>query len=371
MGIFDFFKMKKKEDNSELIKLQNIILKTNDTRLIISRKQLSDATNKYVFQHSKIVNDCVNLLGNSNNTDTFFNRFNLLVENLTCLSKIEQYHSFNGILPSIQLNKVLSGKEMMINAFIDKNWGSLLSKIASLKTEKAKQNNIDKFFENMFLYKNSLCNSNIEHLIQLRNTINIDKMKNSNNERIIYNGLKKEIDASLYEYVYNRAISDKTIHKFFPEGIPKQTVFHIVSEYFKGRRSESINSDISKMFFDISNKKLENITRTICGISSTALTKSRSEKAGLMWYTWQTSEDSNVRDSHSNMQDVLINWNNPPSPEELIGEKSIGRYSAGECFECRCFASPIVRLDFISWPHKVYYQNRIQTMTKKDFESIM
>lgn len=371
MGILDFFKLAKKEDDTKLIELQNILFKMNSNKLQVSKKQLNDTLNRYVSTHSKVVNECVILLGDTNNPDTFFTRFNLLIDHLKALSKVERHYSFSRMLPSAQLKKLSADKEMMANAFIDKSWEKLLSKISSLKTEKTKQNNINKFFENMNLYKNNMSGSSIEHLSKLKDSINPSKVKTNATGKVIYDELKKELDASLYEYVYSRSLSDETIHKFFPEGIPKQTVFHIVSESFKGRRPESINTDICKVFFDISNKNLEKITQTICSISSAALEMFQSQKMGLNWYIWHTSEDSKVRSSHKHINDVLINWNDPPSPESLVGEEFIGKYHPGECFQCRCLASPVVKLDFISWPHEVFYQNRIQTMTKEQFKSIM
>lgn len=371
MGILNFFKSNNREHDSKLIELQNILFNINYNKLKVSTKQLNDSLNNYVYEHSKIVDDCVNLLGNSTNPDTFFTRFNLLITHLKALSKIERHYSFSSMLPSVQLKKLSSEKEMMINAFIDKCWENLLSNITNLKTEKAMQNNINKFFENMNLYKNNMSSSNIKHLSKLKDSVNPSKIKTNVAGKVIYDELNKEIDASLYEYVYNKAISDKNIHKFFPEGIPKQTVFHIASESFKGRRSEDINTDICKTFFDISNKNLEKITRTICSISINALEMFRSKKLGHNWYEWNTCKDTRVRSSHAYLDDVLINYDIPPSPEELIGEESIGEYNAGECFECRCYASPVIKLDFIKWPHKVFYNNRIITMSKEEFKSIM
>lgn len=88
MGILNFFKPNK-YDNSKLIELQNIVFNINSTGLQVSRKQLNDALNKYVSDHSKIVNDCVNLIGNTSYSSTLFTRFNLLNVHLKALSKVE------------------------------------------------------------------------------------------------------------------------------------------------------------------------------------------------------------------------------------------------------------------------------------------
>ncbi|WP_317817789.1 phage minor head protein [Clostridium tetani] len=95
------------------------------------------------------------------------------------------------------------------------------------------------------------------------------------------------------------------------------------------------------------------------------------EKLGISAYRWRTSEDQRVRKSHVNMEGVIVFWDDPPNPEELIGEESLqGKHHAGECEGCRCYAESVVVLDLIKWPSKVYYQGKIQIMTKEQFEVI-
>ena len=71
------------------------------------------------------------------------------------------------------------------------------------------------------------------------------------------------------------------------------------------------------------------------------------------------------------MEGVLVCWNDPPSPEKLINEKFVGYYHAGEIYNCRCYPQPIVKLNFVKWPAKVYYQGKIQRMSRKQFEEIL
>jgi hypothetical protein len=67
------------------------------------------------------------------------------------------------------------------------------------------------------------------------------------------------------------------------------------------------------------------------------------------------------------MNGVLINWNDPPSPESLAHEKSVGHYHAGEIYNCRCPALPVLSLSSLSWPHKVYIHGSIKRLSRKDF----
>ena len=73
---------------------------------------------------------------------------------------------------------------------------------------------------------------------------------------------------------------------------------------------------------------------------------------------WHSTHDSRVRRSHAHMDGVICAWSNPPSPEALIGEKSVGTYNPGGIWNCRCFAEPInpdiIREQLGPGPFKVF-----------------
>jgi uncharacterized protein with gpF-like domain len=70
------------------------------------------------------------------------------------------------------------------------------------------------------------------------------------------------------------------------------------------------------------------------------------------------------------MEGVLVNWKNPPSPEELAGEPSVGKYHAGCIWNCRCYPEPIIDLDDVEWPSKVYHDGKIERMSRAKFETL-
>ena len=184
--------------------------------------------------------------------------------------------------------------------------------------------------------------------------------------RQIYEGLKKEYAGPI----------GKTAKAYFLEScermgmtayFPLKLLNHIRSEHLKGLRAEGIASNIFRRFPKYDKKQLEGRVRTVAGIASATFDRARAEELGLEWYTWSTCRDGRVRDSHRNMDGVLVSWNDPPSPEELIGEASQGKYHAGEAEECRCCALSILRLDNVKWPVRVYRNGRIVSMNRKDF----
>ncbi len=116
----------------------------------------------------------------------------------------------------------------------------------------------------------------------------------------------------------------------------------------------------------MSNKKARQWTN-----DSFVRTKTDCERLNIPAYVWRTSCDQRVRKSHANMERVIVFWDDSPNPEELIGEESLqGNHHAGEYEGCRCYPEAIVTFNFVKWPSKVYYNGKIQTMTKEQFEVI-
>lgn len=131
-------------------------------------------------------------------------------------------------------------------------------------------------------------------------------------------------------------------------------------------RAEQLTERIMKIG-DVTESRAKTIARTEVSKISTNLIQARSEDLGAGFYIWKTSFDARVRSSHAIMRDVIIDWDNPPSPEALMGLKSYGNYHAGCIFNCRCFAMPILKIDDISWPAKIYTNRKIQYIKKADF----
>ena len=148
----------------------------------------------------------------------------------------------------------------------------------------------------------------------------------------------------------------------------------IIAKYQQeGVRSENIERHIAGHLFELADWQVRRIARTQVAMSETDLTRARSERIGVRWYQWATSHDGRVRDSHRVMDNVLIRWDDPPSPELLAGLKPNPRYPyyhCGSVFNCRCVALPLVSLDEIAWPAKVYHGGIIQRMTRAQFEQI-
>lgn len=199
-----------------------------------------------------------------------------------------------------------------------------------------------------------------------------DAAKKNTKGKFLYNLLMREINSGLKTTINDQIIENIGLIRTLPSDVATKTVNDIVEQAQRGRRASSIAKDIKKYTDKHARASARLIARTEVSKTSTALTRARSRDLNINWYVWRTALDGDrVRESHRIMEDVLVNWNVPPSPEILVGEKSVGRYHAGNIFNCRCYAEPLLEIDDVAWPHKVYYNERIVMMHKKDFEKML
>jgi hypothetical protein len=88
-------------------------------------------------------------------------------------------------------------------------------------------------------------------------------------------------------------------------------------------------------------------------------------------YIWRATKDGRTRKSHRLMDGVIVFWEDPPAPESFLAIRStLGHYNAGDCPNCRCYPQPVLRLDRIDWPHKVYSNGIIRPATQSRFAGL-
>lgn len=188
----------------------------------------------------------------------------------------------------------------------------------------------------------------------------------------LYRMLMSEINQGLKSDIEIQIEENASLIKTLPTDVAKKVTKDISDMALKGMRASEIAKVIREQTDKHSRASAKLIARTEVSKTTTALTKARCDNLDLHWYVWRTMEDGDrVRKSHRIMEGVLVNWNEPPSPEALAGEKSVGNYHAGNIWNCRCYPEPLIEIDDISWPHKVYTNGKIQIMGKMQFEQMM
>lgn len=188
----------------------------------------------------------------------------------------------------------------------------------------------------------------------------------------LYRMLMREINQGLKSDIEIQIEENANLIKTLPTDVAKKVTKDISDMALKGMRASEIAKVIREQTDKHSRASAKLIARTEVSKTTTALTKARCDNLDLHWYVWRTMEDGDrVRKSHRIMEGVLVNWNEPPSPEALAGEKSVGNYHAGNIWNCRCYPEPLIEIDDISWPHKVYTNGKIQIMGKMQFKQMM
>lgn len=86
---------------------------------------------------------------------------------------------------------------------------------------------------------------------------------------------------------------------------------------------------------DVTASRARLIARTETSRAASNLTQARAEYAGSEGYIWRTSGDSDVRDSHRDMNGQYVRWDSPPTLDGMTGH-------AGCLPNCRCFAVPVL-----------------------------
>lgn len=188
--------------------------------------------------------------------------------------------------------------------------------------------------------------------------------------RKYYEAAKKSnfisLKVSYSEYEYN-VMSKAVQHNFkMIKSIPDK-FFEVLGHSYTSTLIEQVaKGSIGRSSFRIQlekhghrNAKL--IARTETAKLQTIILKERSTQLGSVAYIWLASNDRRTRQSHKNMNGVVVFWNhNKPELDGMIGH-------AGEYPNCRCSPQPIIDTnDLTQHTYKVYNYNthKVVTMTK-------
>lgn len=101
-----------------------------------------------------------------------------------------------------------------------------------------------------------------------------------------------------------------------------------------GQRWEDLRDEIFQRY-DVSESRAELIARDQIGKLNAQINEVQQVSLGVVSYTWRTSLDERVRDSHAALEGKTFFWNDPPS---IDGRE----LHPGEDYQCRCTAEPVL-----------------------------
>ena len=267
---------------------------------------------------------------------------------------------------------------------IEANYRSLLFQLVKsiVRLAKKSKGNIDLFNKFVSDYSTTkafkrYCKYAAKRMVTPVANINAETWRKaarrSTKSRIVYRSLVQNIDSGLDQSINEQIERNAQIISTLPLDVSRKVTKKIYEGTIEGKRATTLSKEIAQYTKDYSRASAKLIARTEVSKTQTALTRSRSANLGIKWYVWKTEQDARVRESHKTMDGVIVSWMSPPDPEKLTGLPSAkinSNYHAGEIYNCRCFPDPLMDLDEVSWPHNVYFQGKIQRMTKQQFEKI-
>lgn len=115
------------------------------------------------------------------------------------------------------------------------------------------------------------------------------------------------------------------VHRLTLEGIENST------------RASAISKEIQRSGA-VAESRADLIARTEVARTASTLTQARAEHVGSEGYIWRTSGDSDVRESHRDMNGKYVRWDSPPTLDKMTGH-------AGQFPNCRCYPEPVIPED--------------------------
>lgn len=101
-----------------------------------------------------------------------------------------------------------------------------------------------------------------------------------------------------------------------------------------GRRPDEIAAEIARTQH-VTESRAMLIARTETAKAASIVTEVRAKEVGATHYIWRTAGDSDVRESHAEMEGEVCAYDDPPIVD---GEP----LNPGMTYNCRCYAEPII-----------------------------
>lgn len=267
---------------------------------------------------------------------------------------------------------------------IENDFLRALNKLNRIFQRFAKNASGDKFqfseamdkFQHSSAFENYI-ESIVKKMVIASSTVEADTWKEASRKYqksgLIYRLLIQNINKNLKLSINDQIRRNATIISTLPNDVARKVVYDVEKATFQGKRADEIAEIIRSKTAQHARASAKLIARTEVSKTQTALVRARSQNLNIDFYVWRTSEDASVRDSHRIMNDVIIPWSQPPAPEILANEKPPKNnvyYHAGEIYNCRCYPEPLLDIDDVDWPHKVYWQGSIQRMSREKFSKL-
>lgn len=149
--------------------------------------------------------------------------------------------------------------------------------------------------------------------------------------------LRREVESTPQGMGFRALMEEQvTLIQSIPLGAAERVHELTTGALYAGRRPEVIAQEIARTgAVSISRARL--IARTEVSRTAANLMQARAVAAGSEGYLWRTTKDSDVRDTHKDMEGRYVRWSTPPKTDP-----NLAPYHAGCGPNCRCFAEPVL-----------------------------
>ena len=154
-------------------------------------------------------------------------------------------------------------------------------------------------------------------------------------------GLRDQIRNSDIGAVYQEMLDRQVgLIKSLPLNAAQRVQDLATRAVIEGGRADEISSLIMATG-DVTKARANTIARTEISRATTLFTQARAEALGSDGYIWRTSEDSDVRHDHNELNGVFVPWDKPPIADKRTGTRA----HAGCIWNCRCYPEPVIPED--------------------------
>lgn len=183
----------------------------------------------------------------------------------------------------------------------------------------------------------------------------------------IYNELVQWIKEGAGEKIVELVVPHSDFYGITSMDKANYLTAYCMARAFEGGRTESVVENIQSELSFLSKDDAFDFADSILRLACSCRDRIKALEFGRSFYIWDTAGDGErVRPSHRNMDGVICRWNDPPAPENLIGEEKIGAYHPGCSKGCRCIALTIVDFEDIVFPARVHHKGKIYEVSNLD-----
>lgn len=154
MVIFNLFKRKIPPQ-----KWVDLIYEEGTQAKNVKIKDLKKATEFRVENCNRIMEDCLRIMRDTKNPDTFFTRYKLFDDQLYFLTCLEPYCKFKSKSPSELREQAINVRENTIEPFLRVRFNELFNIVHGSYTEKVKLNRVKKYMSMLETYKPQIPNN--------------------------------------------------------------------------------------------------------------------------------------------------------------------------------------------------------------------